>query len=392
MDINDVNIVRQLNIDFHDSKYISINAKQHDIASRYVLVSCYHQKAFLPIDNVTNCAYVRYRKADENDVFNICEITDDGKILVELTPQMLAVEGRCYADLIVINNATIEVDDTTNEPYVKDSNVVSTMTFCVNVLENAVDHDVIESSYEFNALNELLIKANADYTVIVTECRKSEKNAKESEINAKESEVNSKESEINSKESEVNSKTSENNSKMSEINSKVSETNAKKSEVNAKKSEETSVTYGTMSKSYAVGETGTRENEDVDNTKYYYSKVKNMSETLGGLFIPKGTIKFSELLSVAKESGYVYHISEDFVSDETFKDGGGVSYTAGTNVYCTSDGYWDCFTGGNLTVIDDDNGNVEFLYASTLVDANTVQALMNRIEELEQQVVLGIVE
>ena len=51
------------------------------------------------------------------------------------------------------------------------------------------------------------------------------------------------------------------------------------------------------------------------------------------------------MASVEKATGYVYNIRDDFVTDETFAEGSGKSYTAGTNVYCRSDGLWDCFGG-----------------------------------------------
>ena len=58
-----------------------------------------------------------------------------------------------------------------------------------------------------------------------------------------------------------------------------------------------------------------------------------------------GTISFSELSEVEKATGYVYNISDNFVTNNTFREGDGKPYTAGTNVYYTADGYWDCFGG-----------------------------------------------
>ena len=45
------------------------------------------------------------------------------------------------------------------------------------------------------------------------------------------------------------------------------------------------------------------------------------------------------------EVGHMYNITDAFVSDERFKDGAGYSYPAGTNVYWTKDGKWDCISG-----------------------------------------------
>lgn len=101
----------------------------------------------------------------------------------------------------------------------------------------------------------------------------------------------------------------------------------------------------TRAESYAVGDTGIRQNEDVDNAKYYYQQVRQISAGLAGGLIPMGTTSFVDLKNQTKQSGYMYNISDDFTTDDTFKDGSGYKYPAGTNVYYTADGYWDCLAG-----------------------------------------------
>ena len=430
--------IKQINVDFHDSKYISINAKQYDRMSRFILVSCHNNGTVFPLDNIYHYAFIRYRKADDLGVFNKCDITDDGKILIELSEQMLAAVGRCYADLIIIENNYVTeytpIIENTGELIINDNDsILSTMTFCINVIETAFDNTEIESSYEYNALNDLLIKATEDYTYIMSACKISERNAKTSEKNAEMSESNAKASEANAKASEINAKTSEENASLSESNAKASEENAAESETNAKACEENaknysdmvttkaaevlqsaaesaenaqisadkateSSDYATLSQSYAVGGTNTRINEDTDNAKYYYTQTKSISDSIDGMFSPQGTIEFAELSTVTKETGYVYHISDAFITDDTFKEGAGVSYPAGTNVYYTADGYWDCFVGENLIVVDDGEGNVEVICSYDFVTTyetsveQTIAELRNRINALESQAVLGITE
>lgn len=72
--------------------------------------------------------------------------------------------------------------------------------------------------------------------------------------------------------------------KTSETNAKESETNAKESEINAKNSENIALTKAdeslvnaNLSKSYAVGGTGTREGEDSDNSKFYSEQAGNIT-------------------------------------------------------------------------------------------------------------------
>lgn len=113
----------------------------------------------------------------------------------------------------------------------------------------------------------------------------------------------------------------------------------------AKTSEANALDNANKAQSYAVGGTGVRTGEDTDNAQYYYELIKNIVIGLETGFIPMGTITFSELATAEKAAGYVYNISDDFVTDESFREGEGKSYTAGTNVYFCADGLWDCFGG-----------------------------------------------
>lgn len=480
MGFEKLEVVRPLSIDFHDKKYVTMNAKQYDKFSRYILISCYDQGDFFFVNKYYDAAYIRYRKADDLGVFNRCKVTDDGKIFVELTEQMLATVGTCYADLVILRKSPeiVKLDDLFDfassddgsgtvtlypsdfirmeanydgDMYVEIKDlgeiitegryaILSTMTFCINVSETAFDNAEIESSYEFEALNDLLIKSTEDYTSVMTACKISEEAARLSEYESNISEENAKISEINAKTSEENAKISEENAKVSENNSKISEENSKTSENNIEilkedievlnekintsaniattKSEEASQ-YATnaynsanaasekatesfnsalLSQSYAIGGANVRENEDIDNAQYYYSQTKNISNSIDGSLKPMGTIEFSELQLVPKDTSYMYHISNNFVTDDTFKCGAGISCPAGTNVYYTADGYWDCFVTQTLIVTDDGDGIVEVRHSYESITTNEerdklyqiIADLQNRIKALEEQIVLGI--
>lgn len=365
-----LNIIREINVDFHDSRYIQVNAKQYDMASRFILVSCYNQGEFFPINYVNHYAYIRYKKSDGKDILNTCQINYEGKVLIELTKQMLASPGSNLAELVLVNNNPVEtinnpVVENTGELIDSDDSILTTMNFCINVIENTVDHEDIESTDEYNALNELLIKATEDYTYVLSACKVSEDNAKSSENAALASQNAARTSELKAKESETNTKNSETNARTSEINTSLSESKALKSEQNAKESEQNALlseqnskNSELMAKSYAIGETGMRTNENEDNAKYYYEHTKLACDSLSGAFTPMGTISFAELASVSKDTGYMYYINESFVTDSTFKRGPGETYMAGTMVYWTADGYWDCMLTRVLIVEDDGEGNV----------------------------------
>lgn len=110
--------------------------------------------------------------------------------------------------------------------------------------------------------------------------------------------------------------------------------------------------YSQQSKSYAVGGTGTRKGEDTDNSKYYYEQAKNVSESISGALKPMGTVAFENLPELsASSAGDMYNISNEFVTDERFKEGSGNIIPLGSNVYKTTDGFWDVLTGSPVTGI-----------------------------------------
>ena len=420
-------ITTNIDIDFCNKKYVLINAKQLDRNSRFLSVTCYNNGELFSLNSGEHAAYVRYRKADDYGVFNNCDINHKGKIIVELTEQMLAADGICYADLIIVNKGDAIVDPNTGEinEVIANASVLSTMTFCIDVSEVPVSNSEIESTHEFILLNDNLgkywanfedvMKASKSWAVGNTGIRDGENtnnskywaeqskksasassnsaaNAATSESNAKdymdnslaysqdsESYMNSAEgykneafdsatasansavaaldSEVKSKASEEAAKSSEDKAMASENAAAQSETNAQTymneasvSKTNAKISEDNALNSANRAQSYAVGGTGTRDGEDSNNAYYYYEKVRNIISGLESGFIPMGTISFSELATVDKLTGYVYNIRDDFITDESFAEGSGKSYTAGVNVYCRSDGFWDCFGGSSQSI------------------------------------------
>lgn len=308
--------ITNLNVDFYDKKYILINAKQLDKNSRFLSIACYNHGELYHINSGEHSAYIRYKKADGYSVFNFCEINARGEIRVELTEQMLAVDGICYADLVIVNKGKAKVDENTGEIIAIDnSDILSTMTFCIDVSETAVENSDIESSYEINELNRVLTEVNADYQNVV-------KTAKSWAIGG----------------TDIRDDEDTNNAKYySQL--------AERSQNSADASESNALSYAKLSQSYAIGGTGVRTNENNDNSYYYYGLIKNVVDGLNSGFIPMGTISFSELATAEKVTGFTYNINDDFVTDDTFAEGSGKSYTAGTNVYVRYDGMLDCFGG-----------------------------------------------
>ena len=251
----DYNIIKEIDLDFYSKKIVSVDAKQYDVNSRYILITCHNQGSIYSLDKTVHTAYIRYKKKDENIAFNTCEITDEGKVLVELTQQMLSAPGNCIADLLIVG---------------KDEELhnASTMTFYVNVLPTPYPNEEVESSDEFNALQDLMDKVLTDYEYVMENAQKSADDAAESERNAKESENNAAES-------AEEASASASNAKDSEDNARESATSASDSAETATNKAKEASDYATEAESYAHGGTGTREGEETDNGLYYKNEAAN---------------------------------------------------------------------------------------------------------------------
>lgn len=80
--------------------------------------------------------------------------------------------------------------------------------------------------------------------------------------------------------SEINAKTHADNANKSATNADNSAKSALQSKESAKTSETNADEYSKMSKSYAVGDTNTRDGENTDNAKYYAEYAKNVKEQI----------------------------------------------------------------------------------------------------------------
>lgn len=448
-------ITTNIDLDFYDKKYILINAKQLDKGSRFLYVTCYDHGELKPLSEGEHVAYIRYKKPDGHAVFNKCGIDAKGKIKVNLTEQMLAVDGLCYADLVIVNKGAAEVTENGVIIGINGAFILSTMTFCIDTSETATLNSDIESTYEFNLLNKKLEEYWADYENVVLmskswavghtgieerpdentdnakyyseQARGFRNSAAENADAASKSAAAAGEYEGKALEYRNNAEIFKNNA---ETYAKTSQRYAVggtgtegEDEDNAKwyyeqtvdlegkssEHETNSANNAKLAQSYAIGGTDARENEDEDNAKYYYEQAerdyttfvrdmderlqaafiysntanhsaslarswavgfgdeiregsdtdnakyyceltKNIANGLEGGFIPMGTIEFAELANAEKVKGFTYNMKNDFVTDDTFKEGSGHSYAAGTNVYYTADGFWDCL-GGSITPV-----------------------------------------
>jgi hypothetical protein len=380
-----------INVDFYDKKYIMINAKQYDSSSRWIAITCYNKGDLFNLSANNHSAYIKYRKADGHGVLNACRINYRGEVLVELTEQMLAADGICYADLMIVNKGSAMVNVDTGEIITVDgSAVLSTMAFCVNVYEPAFDNSLVESSYELDALNTALQKAEANYTEVIQLAKSyatGDTNMRENEDwdNSKYYSQMSKSyaignaNGIRKNEDVDNSKYYRQLALESAEDADISKTNAAESANSAIDSAESAsqsakvasesatiaLESGVVAKEYmdaAKNNMATISNNAAQATESaaiaaksatdaqtYYLQVEEIANGLSGAFNPKGTVEFAELATLLEDgdvkAGDLYNIRGNFTTDESFKRGAGIECADGTNVYYTSEGYWDCLSG-----------------------------------------------
>lgn len=132
--------IPEVSIDFYKNNIVCIQSKQLDTA-RYILITLTENG--IPRKLTTERALFRAGKPDNTYVYNEeeCIILEDGRLLVELTEQTLAVKGKIEADIQLIC--------TNNKIY-------STKKFFIEAASLPYDESAVESSNEFNALNRLI--------------------------------------------------------------------------------------------------------------------------------------------------------------------------------------------------------------------------------------------
>lgn len=454
-------VINYLRLSRTDSDEISvIEAKQGDNQGDICQIEIYDNQDIVDLSQFDDILFTANKPDRSSVLFRLSDkknLIKNGNILsLTFTSALLSMHGTVECELSFYSGTILK----------------STYNFNIYVFKSPGSFDELNNS-DLNTIKEVVktvVNVGDAAKISAENAKKSEENAKESEnnslnsanmaevsantanrkaneasasaIEAKKSETNAKTSEIASSNSESNALSSANAAKISEKNSKESENKAKTSEINAKNSEnissgkaQESINYALLSQSYAIGKTNSRENEDVDNAKYYSEQAKTssnnalvsasnaynseqncasseanslrysqntklyednasnyasqasisasiasdkadiainkaseadtsaknsleyankakeykdkclqISQGLEGALIPMGTISFENIPTTDVKTGYMYNISNEFTSDERFKDGI-KTYSAGTNIYYTQDGKWDVLMG-----------------------------------------------
>lgn len=295
-----------------------------------------------------------------------------------LSDNMLAVDGDLKLSIVITAN-TENSDNASKQiistfPFkirvihapigeVQESEIDSIIKFVLKAEEYANEskaYGILSKSYAVGGTgtredeeNDNAKKYKQDAYSFAGSANLSERNARLSQEQAATSEINAGNSAAEASVSAINAAKSENSAK---IHSSQANVSANDASLNATESSNSAI----LSKSYAIGGTNTRENENMDNSKFYYEQSKSISESISGALRPMGTINFSSLPSLSSVSnGDMYNISDEFTTTDDFKEGNGNIIPAGSNIYKTADGKWDVLAGTPVTGI---KGNAESTY------------------------------
>ncbi|ERI90998.1 hypothetical protein HMPREF1982_03560 [Clostridiales bacterium oral taxon 876 str. F0540] len=138
-------IIREIIFDIDKNIYTKIDAKQNDVNSRFIRFTLTNSGLALNLTGHTVKIFAV--KADSTLIFNNVTIENavNGKVLVELTSQALAVAGDLACELAI---------------YGADNSILSSKQFTINVIQSIRNDSAIESSNEFTALTDGITKLN----------------------------------------------------------------------------------------------------------------------------------------------------------------------------------------------------------------------------------------
>ena len=282
---------------------------------------------------------------------------DNGKIReIPLLSDMDSYENKIQE----VNNAMTKLNDEYEST--KNQLVAATKANADSAAKSAAAAATSETNantYKNNAASSATAAASS-----ASSAKASETNAGNYASNASTSATNAKASETNASAYANNASSSATSAKTYASNASTSASNAKTSETNANTYKNNAASSATAAASSASSASTYKDNAKtyMDNANAYAKEAKTAASSITGALKPKGTVTFANLPALSTvETGAMYNISTAFTSNANFKDGGNITYPAGTNVYKTEDGMWDCLAGelGDYLMKDDIDTAVE---------------------------------
>lgn len=135
--------IKNITLDFNaENKPLTVGAKQNDADSRFLIITPVSDGKQIDLTGIMPvfCA----EKPDGSHIMNYAQKDSDGRIIVELTSQTLAVSGAVLCEIKLY----------------QDLSVLSSCGFCVNV-EKSLSDNAVESSDEYTILTELIAECKA---------------------------------------------------------------------------------------------------------------------------------------------------------------------------------------------------------------------------------------
>lgn len=302
-----------LRIDINSGKVRkAISVCQQDTVQRTLNFLLVNSGNLVDISNVL-FAEILIHKADGAEADNGCVIDGDS-IQYTLRTTDVSALGTNQAQLLLT---------------FADGQTLTTPTFEINVYSKVLDQSVQKSQNEYSALTEMLL--------LSTEQAKKAQNAANSAQAAYE--------------------------KIGDENIYLLEKYALDSEAyavgkrNGVDVNDDDFTYHNNSKYYATDAKNSAQSASTSeyNAGRYYQEARSIVESLGNALVAQGTVTFANLPSLANvdRDGYMWNISDSFVTTSDFVEGQGVAVPMGSNVYkITLNGVakWDILAGSAAEV------------------------------------------
>ena len=133
--------IPEISVDIWKDKYVHLSTKQMDNA-RYILITVTDNLIQKKID-LSSTVNVRIKKPDGKAIFDEATIIEDGRVLVKLTDQIVAVSGCAEMDLQIQNG----------------DNVISTNIIHLDILSTPYPNSTIISTDEFDVLNQVIAES-----------------------------------------------------------------------------------------------------------------------------------------------------------------------------------------------------------------------------------------
>lgn len=257
-------------IDLYNREYVVFHANQFDHETRTITLIPKNESQLVSLRNYI--PRLLYYKPDGHACFYDLSYNEDDSITILLTEQMLSVSGDCLGQLYLSDPSTGEV--------------ITSTTFVIKVAKRNNADKIIESSDEFDALNQMVTRVEnvVDKADTLDEMITTSEQILEKTQTAYDNAVNA----INTAES-INS-TAEESARL-----------AKESEENAADSQKEANRHALMSESYFHGGTGIREGEDEENVLSFYEKIQSIADSNIATEAKAGLVKASEDVNVSSD-------------------------------------------------------------------------------------------